>query len=365
MGLMVLATEMRTLGLAGYALNYVRDKGYGFANGYVLSAYFFPPFWAPLFLGGALSAWIFERINLHTGSDKSKSRLPGLLCDLLTVLFAARFVIDICGGIGQPHLIDYYDNAAVPDFFRQDGLSRRCWTALLSSSYMPLVFPWTILVAAERGWTSYVLNNDTIVTFFAPAAYNEYLFHQIVGQWYFWATRGRPWSSWSERKHFYWFSPNPLPVSWPETVLLLGITVLFSKLVTKYLDTRLAQLWLKVSAFIFRTRAADNVTAAELVTGVLEDLTGSDADVDATLAEAGLASIGIPILVAMLNEAHPKVAVTMKEASECETIQDLVDCVSKFLDSNESGFESGAPFDRVTSVRSSKRHRWNRIFNAA
>lgn len=110
-------------------------------------------------------------------------------------------------------------------------------------------------------------------------------------------------------------------------------------------------------SFVFRTKAADNLTAEELVNSVLEDLTGSQSDMDATLAEAGLASIGIPILVAMLNEAHPKVTLTMKEASDCETIQDLVDCVSKFLEWNESGMEGEPPCARMTSAKSSVRHR--------
>merc|ERR1712061_586781 len=187
---------------------------------------------------------------------------------------------------------DYYDNVTVPDFFRRDSLSRRCWVALLSSLYMPLVFAWTLSVAAGRGWTAHVLSNQTLVTVFAPAAYNEYLFHQLVGQWYYWATRGHPWSWWSHRKTFFWFSPAPLPVSWPETMLVIGLTIGFAKLVSKYLDRRLAQLWLKATNRLLRAKAADNPTAAELVASVLEDLTGSGVDMEATLAESGLASIG-------------------------------------------------------------------------
>merc|ERR1712113_718126 len=306
----------------------------------------------PLFFGGAVVAWIFERINVQPGSERFKSsRLPGVLCDMLTLLFLARFVADISGGIGQRHLLDYYDNVAVPDFFRQDALSRRCWVALLSSSYMPLVFAWTYCLAAGRGWTAHVLSNETIVTVFAPAAYNEYLFHQIVGQWYYWATRGHPWSWWSFRKSFYWFSPNPLPVSWPETVLVIGLTVGVSKLISKYLDSRLTQLWMKAMSFLSGSKADENKTAIELVTGVLEDITGSDVDLEATLAEAGLASIGIPMVVGMMNEAHPKVALTMKEVSDCKTVQDLVDCVSKFLDVIEAGMENEPPCDRLTSRR--------------
>lgn len=350
MGLMIFFTELRTFGLLSYALDAVRSAGDGFANGYLLSAYFFPPLWVPLFLGGGLCAWIFERVN---GREQFKSsRLPGVFCDLLTLLFLARFVIDICGGIGQPHLVDYYDNAAVPDFFRQHGaLSRRCWVALLSSSYMPLVFAWTVFMAAGRGWTAHILSNETIVTVFAPAAYNEYLFHQIVGQWYYWVTRGHPWSWWSFRKTFYWFSPNPLPVSWPETLLCIALTVGVSKLVSKYLDTRLTQLWMKAISRLTGTKTDENVTAAELVTGVLEDITGSDVDLEATLAEAGLASIGIPMVVGMINEAHPKVALTMKEVSDCATVQDLVNCVSTFLDVIDAGMENEPPSNRLTSRR--------------
>merc|ERR1712217_694104 len=194
-------------------------------------------------------------------------------------------------------------------------------------------------------------SNETIVTVFAPTAYNEYLFHQIVGQWYYWATRGHPWSWWSFRKSFYWFSPNPLPVSWPETVLVIALTVGVSKLISKYLDSRLTQLWMKAMSFLSGSKADENLTAIELVTGVLEDITGSDVDLEATLAEAGLASIGIPMVVGMMNEAHPKVALTMKEVSDCKTVQDLVDGVSKFLDVIEAGMENEPPRDRLTSRR--------------
>merc|ERR1719262_249563 len=104
MGVMILCVEVHTLALGIYATDAIRNADGGFGNGYLLSAYFFPPFWVPLFLGGALVAWIFERINLRPGgpgSEQFKSKLPGLLCDLLTLLFLARFVADIVGGIGQ------------------------------------------------------------------------------------------------------------------------------------------------------------------------------------------------------------------------------------------------------------------------
>merc|ERR1712232_278404 len=352
MGLMILWTETRTLALGSYALDAVRTAQGGFANGYLLSAYFFPPFWVPLFLGGALVAWIFERIDVQPGSERFKSsRLPGVLCDVLTLLFLARFVLDVAGGVGRPHLVDFYDNVFMPDFFRQDGLSQRCWVALLSSAYMPLVFAWTYCLAAGRGWTAHFLSNETIVTVFAPTAYNEYLFHQVIGQWYYWATRGRAWSWWGFRKSFYWFSPDPLPVSWPECVLVMMLTVGASKLISKHLDSRLTQLWMKAMSFLSGSKADENLTAAELVMGALEDVTGSDVDLEATLAKAGLASIGIPMIVGMINEAHPKVAITMKDVSDCKTVQDLVDCVSKFLDVIEAGMENEPPRDRLTSHR--------------
>jgi len=108
---------------------------------------------------------------------------------------------------------------------------------------------------------------------------------------------------------------------------------------------------MKAMSFLSGSKADENLTAAELVMGVLEDVTGSDVDLEATLAEAGLASIGIPMIVGMINEAHPKVAITMKEVSDCKTVQDLVDCVSKFLDVIEAGMENEPPRDRLTSHR--------------
>merc|ERR1712151_938351 len=42
MGLMILWTETRTLALGSYALDAVRTAPGGFANGWILGAYFFP-----------------------------------------------------------------------------------------------------------------------------------------------------------------------------------------------------------------------------------------------------------------------------------------------------------------------------------
>merc|ERR1719203_2422513 len=120
------------------------------------------------------------------------------------------------------------------------------------------------------------------------------------------------------------------------------LTVGASKLISKHLDSRLTKLWMKAMSFLSGSKADENLTAAELVMGVLEDVTGSDVDLEATLAEAGLASIGIPMIVGMINEAHPKVAITMKEES---------DCVTKFLDVIEAGMENEPPRDRLTSHR--------------
>jgi len=100
---------------------------------------------------------------------------------------------------------------------------------------------------------------------------------------------------------------------------------------------------------ILGANGSDNLSAEELVSSVLEDITGSDVDLEATLAEAGLVSIGMPLLVSMLKEAHPKVALTLKEVSECATIEDLVDCVAKFLGANEVGMENEPIGHRLTS----------------
>jgi len=345
MGLMVVGVEIRALGLGLSVLRSVRDVGEDFANAFALSAYLFPPLWLPLFFGGALVAWMYERSTL----ERCKSKLPGIACDVLTLLFAGRFIVDVVGGIGQPRMQDYFGNAAVPDLFESDPLRRRTWVAMLSQLYMPLVFVWTWLLAAGKGWTAHALSNETLVTVFAPAAYNEYLLHQVVGQWYFWVSRGRPWSWWSERKVFYWFSPNPLPVSWPETLVVIVLSVIVAKWFSKHVDARLTQLWMKAVNKILGTKSSDNLSAEELVSNVLEEITGSDLDLEATLAEAGLGSIGLPMLVSMLNEAHPEVALTLKEVSECVTIQDLVDCVAKFLTVNEAGMETEPIGRRLTS----------------
>ena len=72
--------------------------------------------------------------------------------------------------------------------------------------------------------------NRFLVETLSPTAYSCFLFHQMVAQWYFAATRSTWWDYWRFRKTQYWFSPNPCPVEWYEFFTVVALTVAFSKL---------------------------------------------------------------------------------------------------------------------------------------
>ena len=72
--------------------------------------------------------------------------------------------------------------------------------------------------------------NRFLVDVLSPTAYSCFLFHQMVAQWYFAATRSMWWDWWRFRKTQYWFSPNPCPVEWYEYFYVVGMVVAWSKL---------------------------------------------------------------------------------------------------------------------------------------
>ena len=70
-------------------------------------------------------------------------------------------------------------------------------------------------IVVGRGLTCRLLSTPLLSRTLAPISYNVYLFHQL-SQLYYLATRHEWWSYRRYRKHFFWFSPQPVPVGWSE-----------------------------------------------------------------------------------------------------------------------------------------------------
>merc|ERR1712070_729864 len=93
----------------------------------------------------------------------------------------------------------------------------RIWDNICGRLFAPLTTLWIFSLSTGKGITSRFLRSKFLVENIAPHSYNCFLFHQMVAQWYFAATRnGRWWNWWNYRKNMYWFSPKPCPVEWYE-----------------------------------------------------------------------------------------------------------------------------------------------------
>jgi len=176
-----------------------------------------------------------------------------------------------------------------------------------------------------RGFTARCLQNQFLVRTLAPTSYSIYLLHQPVFEWFSFLTRG---AWWSRSKNFVWFSPDPMTVSWWESVLIVVLTVLLSHVITRATNNHLMGKWL---AFVrwatCRSRRAKQ-NSAQLVAAAIEQLSGMHASPNTLLQDCGLASLGISALVSVLSSTDTSVRIKATDVLRCETVQDLIDLVN-------------------------------------
>jgi hypothetical protein len=154
----------------------------------------------------------------------------------------------------------------------------------------------------------------------------------MVGQWYFAATRnGHMWNWWRYRKEFYWFSPKPCPVEWYEYFFVVTLVVGFSTLMTN-LEPLIGSTFTQVKTLVTGGKDdEEDEDTAEALFGIIEGMTGIEPRMDWTLEECGLASIGVPVLVGLLNNNFSKKAkaltISASDLVEAKTIGDIVEVV--------------------------------------
>jgi len=183
------------------------------------------------------------------------------------------------------------------------------------------------------GFTAAFFRNRFLVETLGPNSYNCFLFHQMVGQWYFAATRnGHMWNWWRYRKAFYWFSPKPVPVEWYEYFYVVGLVVFFSRfmddVVMPSVDESLA--WARVWISGGEVEEEDE-DITEVLCTIIEKMTGIEPEHDSTLEECGLASVGIPVMVALMNKTFSKkdkpLGITAANLIGAKTIADMAEQV--------------------------------------
>jgi hypothetical protein len=164
-----------------------RSEGFLIANRYCLAYYLSPIGWAPMFALGVVAAFIFDATRPYLYPN---SYLWGIICDVIT----AGLVAQTCITARQPQ------DMRPSSIASHDALSIRAWAAILSRIYGPLMVLWLFAMAVGKGLTCRFFSNSYFVETLGPISYFTYLFHQVVAEWYWLATRNEWWSWWRHRK---------------------------------------------------------------------------------------------------------------------------------------------------------------------
>jgi len=215
--------------ISALALDSATDLAARDDSSFALAYYLFPPFWVPSFAMGIVAAFLYDanRPYLHHHAHRW-----GWLCDALT----CGLVVQAACTIRQPNDLR---PGSVED---HDSLGIRAWAAILSRIYGPLMVLWLYSMAVGRGVAVRIFSSHIFVNRLAPISYFNYLFHQLIGQYYWLVTRGEWWSYWRYRKAFFWFSPAPVPTAWWEYFFIVILTTWWSMVMAR-IDPWLLTQW--------------------------------------------------------------------------------------------------------------------------
>jgi hypothetical protein len=298
----------------------------------VLSFYLFGPFWMLYFVIGACAAFLYDA---YRPAERHNAWVWGWVADgcTLTILgLSAAYIAQGTQTYGElPEA--FYLRPDDANEFTDTAVTNRIWDNINARLMCPLTTLWVFSLSTGEGYTAAFFRNEFLVETLSPNSYNCFLFHQMVGQWYYAATRnGTWWNWWRFRKTFYWFSPNPCPVEWYEYFLVVGLVVSWSRLMV-ILEPLVGNGLSGVMAYFTKGEAEsdEEVDTAKVLCDIIEGMTGIEPLPDWTLEECGLASIGVPVLVELLNKTFSKkdkaVVISAKDLVTAETIADMVEVV--------------------------------------
>ncbi len=302
-------------------------------NAVMLGFYLFSPFWMIYFLVGMGAAFLYDALR---PSEQRNARIWGHVADAITILIIIISAAHVALGYFP------YDPSMVPaaldptpirpdaaDTLADPGIVNRMWDTIGSRLFAPITLVWVFALSTGQGMTARILRLDQISKVLAPTAYTCFLFHQMIGQWYYAATRnGEWWNWWSYRKEFYWFSPQPVPVEWYEYFYIVGLVVIFGKLVQP-MDGAMRRAWGLVVRSIQSIKepsqpARDSLT---VILQTIRQTTGMEARPEWNLEDCGLASLGVVQFVSLLqaefSTKQRKPSLPLSEIMAARDIQEI------------------------------------------
>jgi len=302
-------------------------------NAVVLGWYLFSPFWILYFVVGACTAFLYDA---YRPTEKVNARYWGYVADGCSLVILIWSICLIAQGDNSYNFDKSFDlRPDEADNFTDAAATNRIWDNICGRLFAPLTTLWIFSLSTGEGWTAMLFRMPFLVETISPHSYNCFLFHQMVGQWYYAATRNGWWNWWQYRKTMYWFSPGPCPVEWYEYFYVVMLTVMFSSLMNVTAEPLMSAFISFLTSVIFGVPDSDDVDAEMALITAIEDMTGFAPELDWTLDQCGLSSVGLPQLAARLKKAFSSkakpVSVSAAQLSNARTIGDIADVLESAM----------------------------------
>jgi len=310
-------------------------------NAVDLGWYLFSPFWMIYFVLGGCTAFLYDA---YRPADQVNSKAWGIVADGCTCVILIWSICIVTQGTGHNNLRPSEADEAYMDV----AATYRIWDSIHGRIFAPITTLWIFSLSTGRGYTASVFRLKIFVQRMSPHSYNCFLFHQMIAQWYYAATRrGLWWNWWQYRKTMYWFSPQPVPVRWYELFIVVILTVAFSNLMQVTLEPIATAVMIFIKRILFSDLFVDNMFADNneydldsSVHTAIGDITGLIPQNEWTLGQSGLSSVGLPQLASRLSGTlstkSERFSITARELSSVETVGDIINVLSHSVHQRQS-----------------------------
>ena len=154
----------------------------------VLSFYLLGPLWALYFAIGTVAAFLYDAFK---PANKQNAWVWGWIADGCTLLMVGLSIICISQGLqaeGEIPAQKFFRPTESNDF-TDSSSTNRLWDNVCGRIVAPVTTLWIFSLSTGKGFTAMLLRTKILAETLSPYAYSCFLFHQMVTQWYFAATR--------------------------------------------------------------------------------------------------------------------------------------------------------------------------------
>lgn len=368
-----------------YDVSKAKSLSYNFQNVYALSTVLFPPYWAPVVGSGTVAYFWYDYARPNQSHFRN---IYATLCDIISaffLLFQLFMFIDIDWPYPLSLVGKMWESIPEEPHTWDSALDRYVWSVLVERVKTPLIAVWLALLSMPgRSLTARVLEWRPLSQILGPTSYGCFLFHQIICQWYWWATRAgsvRPteislagmqtvypatfeynppptafnytspksdYTWWNFPKYYYWFSPLPLPVAWWEFFFVVMLTTLFAMFCNAYVNPPLTfcYLWVCQKITSGTRKPPGSITGLEIVRQCVLELTGEDSyDENFDIQQQGVGSVGLPIFVSLLNSKDERLGLKVSDIAGLSSMGQLAELVEKLLQTADNATGVGGAED--------------------